>query len=454
MKKIYFIAAMSGLLLTTACNDDERTPGNPVIDVKTEIVDAYFGDSLAFTVNASDVDVPLSTLKAQLYFGEEMVSEKVIRTKTSGEDYTGKIFVPFYKDIPDGKATLKYILQNIHFTITEQTVEVNCTRPQFDHLVLVTEDGTELNMPRVGENQYAVTAEFPQKLNAYIKAPAYGANGNEITFGYSTDGEITQGITTNIPFSGANAGTYTVSFNTLTYAGAPFVAMQMNGEELTMIDENHLKIETALEQGQAITFEGVSDYEEWWIDPDFFAEGDGGALTFVPVSGNYRITADLEKKYFKVEVLDAALADATLQNDGTGALYIVGGTRGVENGGTGAESIGKPSHVGAPSWDGSNGAICMSPVEPKIYQMTVVAGEQITADGVNFKFYGGKGWSNEYKADRISTDSELVVVNDGDSDNGNVWLKEGVTLEEGATYVITVDMSDVAHAVLHFEKKQ
>ena len=96
----------------------------------------------------------------------------------------------------------------------------------------------------------------------------------------------------------------------------------------------------------------------------------------------------------------------------------------------------------------------MSPVAPKVYQMTVVAGEQITADGVNFKFYGGKNWSNEYKADRISTDSELVVVNDGDSDNGNVWLKEGVTLEEGATYVITVDMSDVAHAVLHFEKKQ
>ena len=84
MKKIYFIAAMSGLLLTTACNDDERTPGNPVIDVKTEIVDAYFGDSLAFTVNASDVDVPLSTLKAQLYFGEEMVSEKVIRTTVAG----------------------------------------------------------------------------------------------------------------------------------------------------------------------------------------------------------------------------------------------------------------------------------------------------------------------------------------------------------------------------------
>lgn len=454
MKKIYLLAAMTGLLLTTACNDDEMAPGNPVMNVKTEIVDACFGDSLAFTVNASDVDVPLSTLKAQLYFGEEKVSETVIRTKTSGEDYSGKIFVPFYKDIPNGKATLKYVLQNIHFTITEQTVEVNCTRPQFDHLVLVTEDGTELNMPRVGENQYAVTAEFPQKLNAYIKAPAYGANGNEITFGYSTDAEITEGTTTNIPFSNLEEGEYTVTFNTLTYEAGPFLTVNMNGQEFTQVDANTMKVETALEQGETITFEGVPNYDEWWIDPDFFAEGEDGALTFVPISGNYRITADTEKQYFKVEVLDAAMADATLQDDGTGALYIVGGTRTEDAGGTNAEAIGKPTCKGAPSWDPNAGALCMAPIGDKLYQLTVVGGEQITTDAVNFKFYGGKGWANEYKGDRISTDSDLVLVNNGDSDSGNVWLKEGITLEEGATYVITVDMTDVAHAVLHFEKKQ
>ena len=53
----------------------------------------------------------------------------------------------------------------------------------------------------------------------------------------------------------------------------------------------------------------------------------------------------------------------------------------------------------------------------------------------------------------MSTDSDLFVVNSGSNDNGNVWLAEGVTLEEGATYVITVDMSDPAHAVMHAVKK-
>lgn len=448
MKRIYLFAAVAGLLFMNSCKDDELAPGNPVMDIKTEVTSAYFGDSLAFTINAADVDVPLSTLKAQLYFGEEKVSETVIRTKVSGQDYSGKIFVPFYKDIPNGKATLKYVLQNIHFTITEQTVEVNCTRPQFDHLVLVTEDGKELNMPRVGENQYAVTAEFPQKLNAYIKAPAYGEAGNEITFGYSTDGAITEGTTNNIPFSALTAGTYEVTFNTLTYEGSPFISMKMNGEEFAQVDANTMKLETAMEQGEAVVFEGVPDYENYWIDPDFFKKGEDGSLTFVPISGNYRITADTEKQYFKVEVLDAAMSDATLQDDGTGALYIVGGAGTLKT-----EGIGKPNYKGAPSWDGGNGAICMSPIEAKKYQLTVVAGEQISAEGVNFKFYGGKNWANEYKADRMTTNSSLVVVNDGDSDNGNVWLKEGVTLEVGATYVITVDMSDVNKAVMSFEKK-
>lgn len=437
MKKIYLFAAMAGLLFLNSCKDDEPVPGNPVMDVKTEITNAYFGDSLAFTVNASDVQVPLSTLKAQLYFGEEKVSETVIRTKVSGEDYRGKIFVPFYKDIPNGTATLKYVLQNIHFTITEKTVEVNCTRPQFDHLVLVAEDGKEYNMPRTGENQYAVTAEFPQKLNAYIKAPAYGANGNEITFGYSSDGTITEGTTGNIPFSNLEAGTYEVSFNTLTYAGAPFLSVNMNGEEFSQVDANTLKLETSIEQGEAIVFEGIPNYENYWIDPDFFKKADDGSLTFVPISGNYRITADTQKEYFKVEVLNSTMSDATLQDDGTGVVYIIG------------ESIGKPGVADAPGWT-PEAALTMAPVEAKKYQVTVVGGQQIATDAVNFKFYGTKGWDNEYKSDRMSTDSKLFMVNEGD---GNIHLQEGVTLEEGATYVITVDMTDPSHAVMHAVKK-
>ena len=97
------------MLSMNSCNDDEFLPGNPSMEIKAENADALFGDSLPFTIKASDVDVPLSTLKAQLFYGEEQVSETVIRTKTSGNDYTGKIFVPYYANIPNGKATFENI---------------------------------------------------------------------------------------------------------------------------------------------------------------------------------------------------------------------------------------------------------------------------------------------------------------------------------------------------------
>ena len=183
-KSIYITLALAGILSMNSCNDDEFLPGNPSMEIKAENADALFGDSLPFTIKASDVDVPLSTLKAQLFYGEEQVSETVIRTKTSGSDYTGKIYIPYYANIPNGKATLKYILQNIHFTTTEQETELTLARPDFPYLTLVDEEGQEYRMDRQSMYHYSVSGDFSQKMKAYIKTPKVGEHGNELTFGW------------------------------------------------------------------------------------------------------------------------------------------------------------------------------------------------------------------------------------------------------------------------------
>ena len=89
----YLFLALIGAFLISSCNDNDVVPGNPVMESKADFGSAMFGDSLPFTVGVSDADVPLSTLKAQLFFGDEKVSETVIRTKTNA-DYSGKIFIP------------------------------------------------------------------------------------------------------------------------------------------------------------------------------------------------------------------------------------------------------------------------------------------------------------------------------------------------------------------------
>ena len=138
-----FSVILASASLLTACSNDDLLPGNPVMNVTGDLGTACFGDSLPFAIKAEDAQVPLSTIHAELYFGDEMVSEKVIRTKVSGETYEGKLYVPYYADIPDGSATLRLTLQNINFTTTEQTYSVRVTHPDYPSLTFRAETGEE-----------------------------------------------------------------------------------------------------------------------------------------------------------------------------------------------------------------------------------------------------------------------------------------------------------------------
>lgn len=431
-KNIYIAVALAGMLMMNSCNDDDLLPGNPVMDFNTQYSDALFGDSLPFSIKASDVDVPLSTLKAQLYFGGEKVSETVIRTKTSGQDYSGKIYVPYLANIPNGKATLKYILQNINFTTTEKEVELSLSRPNFPHLTLVTADGDEYKMERTDLNQYSVTGRFSNEVKGYILAPKVGQHGNEITFGW-TGKEIMQGTTSAITFSNATAGNYSIAFNTLTYAGSPFMNLTVNGEKMELADSESFRIDLNLTKGQKLSFEGVPDYDNWWIDPDFFKKDDEGKLEFLPISGNYRVIANMKHKAFMVQTLSGGKL-ATLQPDGSGAIWLIG------------NGIGKPSVAAKEvGWTPDN-ALCMSQMAPKKYQITLVAGRSIKSDKIDFKFFYSAGWNGEFKGDALSSTSNLIGVGTGKVNNvgydsGNLYIKEGKTLAPGHIYKLIVDVT-------------
>ena len=439
---LYSLIFLSTLIFLNSCKkDDEKKPGNPVINSHTEFTSGLFGDSLQFTVNVSDAEVPLSTVKAQLFYSEDMVSETVIRTKTNG-DYTGKIYVPFYANVPNGTATLKLVLQNINLTITEKEVDLPLSRPDYPYLTLVAED-REYRMERTGLYEYAATEVFPFSVKGYIKAPAIGSMGNELTFGWENNA-VGLGSTNLIPFSNSTSGRYSITFNTFNYAAGPFIiAYAVNGTVMSRIDDDNFKADLALTQGQEVLIDGIEDLDSWWIDPDFFSKDAGGKLTFRAINGSYRITANFNNKYFIVEALNGSDL-ATLKADGTGAVWIIG------------EGIGKPSvNTNQVGWT-TEKALCMAPVGNKKYQVTVEAGTTVKADNINFKFFHQKGWGGEFKHDGLTTTSDVVFVGNGDNgrDSGNLGLLQGKTLESGATYVFTLDLSNGNNkAVLTVSKK-
>ncbi|WP_025006878.1 DUF5125 domain-containing protein [Marinilabilia salmonicolor] len=431
MKNIkYLIIGLIGLL-AFSCTEEEATEiqpeGNPVLEIEDQFVNVHFGDDLPFTATVSD-QVPLSTLTAVLYFGEEEVSRTEIRTKENGE-YLGTIHVPFEQNIPDGTATLEFELVNTTLNSVTQTFDVPVARAEYPYLILVTEDGSFPMVPTGEADEYAATEPFPSTdLPAYIKTPVVDNKGNEMVFGWEA-GEITKGSTDYIPFVSPVSGTYSVTFNTFNYEAGPFFEILFNGEKMNMIDKENFQLDIELTQGQEIQIEGLGNLDQWWIDADYFEEQEVGMYNFVPIDGKYRVTANLALNYFNVEALDGN-SPASLQSDGSGALWIIG------------EGIGKPSLANQVGWN-TDKALCLAQISPKVYQVTVVGGESIDANSINFKFFHQKGWGGEYTNAALSTTSDIVLVGDGENgrDPGNLGLADGVTLTQGATYVFEVDIT-------------
>lgn len=430
MKKQLWTALLcsAALLGLSSCEDDQVKEGLPTLTNLSTLSSASFGDSIPFTVTVGDRDnVPLSTLKAKLYFSDEEVQHVTIRTKTAGV-YEGKIYVPFLKNIPNGTATLKFALQNIGMTITEVEHDLALSRPNYSSLILVKSDGSEVTMERSANNEYSATAVFEAKQRAYIKAAAFGPHGNEITFGWQS-GAVTQGSTGNIPFSSLQAGEYTISFNTLTYASAPFIKVVFDGTEMSVVDDNRYKVEKQLSQNTEISVENILGYEDFWIDPDYFTKS-GDQLIFKGLTGKYRVTADLAKKYFNVQLMSGDNL-ASLNADGTGGIYILGW------------GAGKPNLSAQPGWEPGRG-LQIPMVAPKRFQMKVVAGEDnkdgnIRYDYIDFKFFHQDGWGGEFGGSSISMaeGDHLIRV----TDSGNVALVEGAELELGATYLMMIDLT-------------
>ena len=193
---------------------------------------------------------PLSTLKAQIFFDDEMVAEEVIRTKTDGT-YKGAVTLPFYKNIPDGEATLRLVGQNIRFgqTTVERPLAVSRPKPAYLNFVL---NDVEYRMEPTGNDyEYAVTDDFPQKPQGYISTPELDDAGSVVTFGYDTEtAGIVADSTDPIPYANSNAGEFTITFNLKTFEGSPFIKLLFDGTEMTMLDNDNYYIVTTLTQNQ------------------------------------------------------------------------------------------------------------------------------------------------------------------------------------------------------------
>lgn len=418
-------AAILGFMSCNDKNDEFDDVGTSSILSFTGPEQVYMGDSIAFSFELTSSGPRPNQAKVQVYYGEQLVSERFLLTDQPG-NYSGKVAFPFLKDIPDGgEVDVVLRTQNERFASDTRTHTVVVNRPQFPYLLLRTSEGDEYRMTPVPgktfEYEYS-NPELPVGLNAYIVAPKYGENGKEMVFG-NLDGKVALGTTANIEFELTYE--FKVSFNTETFKADPAVIFALNGTEFTKVDDTHFKVDGTFTKGQEITVTGLKeDYVNYWVDPTWFEikAGKGGTvLVFRGIDGTYRFTCDRGLKYFNVEPIDANGALAKTNSDGTGAVWCIGDT-----------NIGKPSYAkNNINWTPSKGfALC--PVESNVYELILRKGTTINT--MNFKFFGQKDWGVEFNQNSYTANpqptvgAEFLRINstDGNLRDGSTVLRAGM----------------------------
>ncbi len=160
--------------------------------------------------------------------------------------------------------------------------------------------------------------------------------------------------------------------------------------------------ELSLAQGQEIAVTGVN-FEEAWIDPDFFEIVNDSTLKFLAETGDYRVKWD--GKWFKVVPMYNG-EKATYDNGK--ALWIIG------------DGGGKPTVDNLIGWNTGEAPLPCAKIGENTYRITLA----MKAEGGSVKVFGQADWGVEWTKDKygVVTDNGFFHI---PGDDGNIHTIEG-----------------------------
>ena len=215
--------------------------------------------------------------------------------------------------------------------------------------------------------------------------------GNDLFFGMD-NGKIALNAPKGIGFETTGYdedGKYEITFNTLTFEGAPFPKFGIRFDTQNKFMEfdgsgNVFYVETEFKKDDIIKISGIKEeYAELWKNPTWFdlVNGDETLLHFRGRDGKYKLTLDKGMKAIMMEQLENASSSST-QN--ATAMWVIGN-----------DKIGFPSYAqNNINWN-TGKAFNLVPLTDTKYELIMLVGQNV--NGVNFKFFGQKGWGLEWK---------------------------------------------------------
>lgn len=163
-------------------------------------------------------------------------------------------------------------------------------------------------------------------------------------------------------------------------------------------------VDLTLAQNEVIEVTGVN-FDDIWVDPDFFEATTATTLKFLAVDGDYRISFD--GKWFKVVPLEGG--DKATYEYGK-ALWIIG------------DGGGKPTVENLIGWNTGEAPLPCARISENTYRITLA----MKAEGGSIKVFGQSDWGLEWKKDKYGTitDNGFFHI---PSDDGNIHTIEGTT---------------------------
>lgn len=164
--------------------------------------------------------------------------------------------------------------------------------------------------------------------------------------------------------------------------------------------------ELSLSKDQVIPVVGVN-FEEAWIDPDFFEIVNDSTLKFLAVDGDYRVKWD--GKWFKVVPMWNG-EKATYDNGK--ALWIIG------------DGGGKPTVDNLIGWNTGEAPLPCAKIGENTYRITLA----MKCEGGSVKVFGQSDWGKEWTHDlygTVNTNGYFRIGDGVDGDKGNIYTIEG-----------------------------
>ena len=130
------------------------------------------------------------------------------------------------------------------------------------------------------------------------------------------------------------------------------------------------------------------------------------------MDGYYKFKADFKNTFIKVLPCDASGNTLSLNENGEGAVWVIGA------------NFGKPS-IG-PGWNTTDGAYAMAQVSPKVYQFSLNVGSQINEQSGEIKFFHQMGWGGEFTQPNFASFDGAGVF--AMTESGNIKLAENAAM--------------------------